>query len=88
MQVQNARTVGRSGANAVYIGRPTKWGNPFVMGRDGNRVEVILKYEKWICDQPNLLADLHELTGKNLICWCAPDPCHGDILLKLANSAG
>ncbi|MEU6721661.1 DUF4326 domain-containing protein [Nonomuraea sp. NPDC046802] len=69
----------------VYIGRPSKWGNPFVIGRDGNREQVIARYEQWLTEQPQLLAALHELTGKILGCWCAPRPCHGDVLARLAN---
>ena len=67
----------------VYIGRPSKWGNPFPVSM--GRKECIEAYEKWIMTQPQLLADLHELKGKVLGCWCAPLPCHGDVLVKLAN---
>jgi len=71
----------------VYIGRPSKWGNPFSIGKDGSREEVIKKYEEWITNGEGkyLLNDLHELKGKILGCWCSPKPCHGDILLKLIN---
>ena len=64
----------------VYIGRPSKWGNPFSIGKDGTREEVISKYEAYIMSQPNLITDLEELKGKVLGCWCAPLACHGDIL--------
>jgi hypothetical protein len=67
----------------VYIGRPSKWGNPFVIGRDGDRDEVIRKYKEWILSQPELLRDLKELEGKVLGCWCAPKKCHGDVLVEL-----
>lgn len=67
----------------VYIGRQSKWGNPFVLGQDGTREEVIAKYEVWIQTQPKLLKALPELKGKTLGCWCAPLPCHGDVLVKL-----
>ncbi len=67
----------------VYIGRPEKWGNPFTIGKDGTREEVIKKYEVWIRNNPELLKDLHELKGKVLACWCSPQACHGDILIKL-----
>jgi len=67
----------------VYIGRPGPWGNPFVIGKDGTREEVIQKYENWIRSQPHLLAKLKELKGKTLGCWCRPYKCHGDILVKL-----
>jgi hypothetical protein len=69
----------------VYIGRPSKWGNCFEIGKDGNREDVIRKYEEWIMTQPQLLADLHELKGKVLGCWCSPQNCHGDVLSRLAN---
>lgn len=70
----------------VYIGRPSKWGNPFVLGKDGNREEVIAKYKAWIEAQPALLeAAKKELKGKTLGCWCAPLSCHGDILVGIAN---
>ena len=78
--------VRRSQPHDVYIGRPSKWGNPFVIGRDGTRADVIRKYEEYILSKPDLLADLHELRGKVLGCYCAPLPCHGDVLLRLANS--
>ena len=67
----------------VYIGRPSKWGNPFVIGRDGNRDEVVRKYLDYILESKNLLGDLHELKGKNLGCYCAPELCHGDVLIVL-----
>ncbi len=67
----------------VNIGRPSKWGNPFHIGRDGTRDEVIAKYRKWILDQPHLLGALHELKGKRLGCWCKPSKCHGDVLVEL-----
>lgn len=85
-KVLNARNVGkRSNTTQLYIGRPSKWGNPFVIGRDGSRAEVIAKYRAWIVEQPALLNALDELRGRDLICWCAPLACHGDVLVELAN---
>lgn len=70
----------------VYIGRPSPYGNPFVIGRDGNRQEVIEKYRTWLLGQPNLIRRIKEdLAGKTLGCFCAPLPCHGDILAEIAN---
>lgn len=69
----------------IYIGRPSKWGNPFIIGRDGTRKEVIDKYRIWILDQPELIKALPELKGKILGCWCKPNSCHGDVLSDLAN---
>lgn len=66
----------------VYIGRPSKWGNPFVIGVDGTRDEVIEKYKAWVYLQS---LPFEELRGKTLGCWCAPLPCHGDVLMELAN---
>lgn len=67
----------------VYIGRPERWGNPFIIGIHGNRNDVIAKYEKWIRNNPELLAHIKELKGKTLGCWCKPEACHGDVLVKL-----
>jgi hypothetical protein len=73
-------------AHDVYIGRPSKWGNPFVIGRDGTRDDVIARYEAWLLEQPELVDALPELAGKTLGCWCAPRGCHGDVLASLANA--
>lgn len=69
----------------VYIGRPSKWGNPFEIGKDGDREEVIKKYREWILTQEDLLNQLYVLKGKILGCWCYPLKCHGDILIELIN---
>jgi len=72
--------------DAVYVGRPSKWGNPYKIGRDGTREEVIAKYADWLDGAiANSLLDPDELTGKDLSCWCAPLPCHADVLLEMAN---
>lgn len=69
----------------VYIGRPSKWGNPFTMSEYGFRKDVVNKYREWIVTQPHLMDSLHELKGKTLGCWCAPLACHGDVLAEMAN---
>jgi hypothetical protein len=72
---------------SVYIGRPSKWGNPFVIGKDGDRDEVISKYREWLLSQPDKVAMVkHELAGKDVVCFCAPKSCHGDVLIEIANS--
>jgi hypothetical protein len=78
--------------NSVYVGGWTwqirissKWHNPFRIGRDGTREVVIARYRVWLAQQPELLAALLELRGKDLVCWCAPERCHADVLLELAN---
>ena len=70
--------------DAEYVGRPTKWGNPFVIGKDGTRDMVIAAYRVWL-ESSGL--DVEELRGKDLVCWCAPERCHADVLLILANKA-
>ena len=77
----------------VYIGRPTKWGNPYTHKDDGTlaeyrvptRSEAVKKYKEYILfgEGKHLLKDLHELKGKTLGCWCKPKSCHGDILKEL-----
>jgi len=69
----------------VYIGRGSIWGNPFIIGKDGTRKEVIEKYENWIRQQAILIGSLYELEGKVLGCWCAPKACHGDVLVRLVS---
>jgi len=75
--------------DAVYVGRPSKWGNPYIIGRDGTRKEVIKKYRLYLnhlIDAGFILTfNVDELRGKDLVCWCSPLPCHADILLELAN---
>lgn len=71
----------------VYVGRPSQWGNPFVIGPDGSRADVIAKYRAHLLGSPALMAALPELRGKDLVCWCAPCACHGDVLIiELANA--
>jgi hypothetical protein len=67
----------------VYIGRGSKWGNPFSIGKDGTREEVIEKYLEWILEHPKLLRSLSDLEGKRIGCWCKPKDCHGDVLVAL-----
>jgi Domain of unknown function (DUF4326) len=84
MQEKNTRVVHcRKEPYDIYIGRPSLWGNPFEIGKDGSREEVITKYKEWISTQPDLLDKIHTLEGKTLGCWCSPKPCHGDVLIDL-----
>jgi len=70
----------------VYIGRGSKWGNPYIIRQDGTREEVIEKYRLWILTQQHLMYSLHALKGKILGCFCKPKACHGDILVELIES--
>lgn len=76
----------------VYIGRPSKWGNPFthLAGRATTaqivvptREEAVSNYKKWLLTNNELLKMLPELKGKVLGCWCKPAACHGDVLVEL-----
>ena len=81
-------------ANTVYVGRPTVWGNPFVVGSEligGKRLTAaksVALYRQYARDAFNH-QDLRAcLRGKNLACWCPlGQPCHADVLLEMANSA-
>lgn len=65
-------------SNAVYIGRGSPYGNPFVIGKDGSRDDVCDKFEAQVL--PYL--DLTPLIGKDLVCFCKPQRCHGDSIVK------
>lgn len=85
MTVLNRKTVGVP-EGAVYIGRGSVWGNPFVMGVHGNRDEVCVQYERYLWNQIKSgevsLEKLAGLANKDLVCFCAPLRCHGDTLQK------
>lgn len=66
---------------AVYIGRPGPWGNPYVLGRDGDRDAVCQRFTDYLRGNPKLLARLPELRGKLLVCHCHPLRCHGESLI-------
>lgn len=75
-------------SDAVYVGRPTIYGNPFVVGVDGQQGDCVELYRKWIFDSEQdwlRLAIRDNLKGRNLECWCKPLPCHADVLLEIAN---
>ena len=69
-----------------YIGRPSILGNPFIIGKDGTRKEVIDKFRiyfaKRIENDPAFKKYVNSLKGKVLGCWCRPYTCHGDIVLN------
>ena len=72
------------GPEAVYIGRPGPWGNPF---SGGTREQNIAAHRAWFLASPVLVAKAQsELRGRTLVCWCKPKACHGDVLLEVANA--
>jgi hypothetical protein len=89
VRIQRSRKhkqVSPNGLPIVYVGRPTKWGNPFKVGKDVTAAECVSKYKSSM--SVILKQDaIKDLKGKNLSCWCPLDkPCHADVLLELANS--
>ena len=77
--------------DAVRIDRQTRWGNPFRMNGESERASVILAYRGWLWTQVREgrigLEQLAGLAGKSLACWCAPKPCHGQVLAAAAQWA-
>lgn len=89
MRVLNRHVSGKDVPGAVYIGRPSKFGNPIHLGKDGNREEVLIKYRRWLDDQPELVAEMRrELAGKDLLCFCAPRMCHGHVIRDVVMAPG
>lgn len=76
---------------AVIVARPTKWGNPYQAGKDGDgaRSYLVHLYREYISrpEQAELVAAIRrDLRGKDLACWCPLDePCHADVLIEIAN---
>ncbi len=91
--VHNKKTLSVAGASGTYVGRPHPLGNPFRIGEDGTRDEVIRYYSEWLDNELNrnsmglvactfrALKVQHMNTGHlDLICWCAPEACHADVI--------
>ena len=94
VRIQRKRTKGyRLPRNTIYVGRPSKWGNPFKVGdplfysdRGMTAYDCRNKYREWLWFGYEAL-DVNELRGKNLACWCKLSErfCHADVLLEIAN---
>ena len=86
--VINRKNQPMTNTGSVYVGRPSPFGNPFRIGSDGTRAEVIAKYEAYARDRiahdSRFRADVKGLYGRTLSCWCAPLKCHADVLAKLS----
>lgn len=73
-------------AGAILIDRTTPFGNPYRITAGRTREEAITMFDAWIRLQPVLMEKIRrELRGKDLVCHCKPLPCHGDVLLRIAN---
>jgi hypothetical protein len=73
---------GDAPADAVYIGRGSPYGNPFILGKDGDRDTVCDLFEQHVLP----FLDLSPLIGKDLVCFCKPKRCHGDSILSRVTS--
>lgn len=89
VRIQRRRSKGwKKPENTVDVTRSSQWGNPYIIGKDGDRKKCIELYEKFVA-RPLANHARKELAGKNLMCWCALDqPCHADVLLRIANEPG
>lgn len=86
-RIQRKRTKGwKMPPNTVYVGRPTKWGNPFRMDANTSRWKAVDEYRRTFAERMSVDFIRRELRGKNLACFCHEDqPCHADVLLEIAN---
>ena len=88
-RIQRKRTKGwKMPENTVYVGRPSKWGNPYGIGGRAflTNEQCVVLYRKYLDSWVDFDEIKEELGGKNLACWCKPgSPCHADVLLEIAN---
>src|SRR5690606_35695763 len=86
--IHNLRTASAAAKAAVYVGRPGRWGNPFIMQHEGQRELVIAQYRAWLWEEiQSGQVGLHELAAlhqRDLSCWCVPKACHADVLERAA----
>lgn len=87
--ILNAHACGTKADGAIYVGRPSPWGNPFAVGKESEgkmpRGQAVLAFARHLAENPDLVARARaELAGRDLICWCAPQPCHAEILRHVA----
>jgi hypothetical protein len=78
--VLNLRDLPKRLSNPLYIGRGSYWGNPYTIGKDGDRETVLAKYKRRLWADKAMMARLPELKGKQLLCFCSPQRCHGHVL--------
>ena len=94
IQVLNKKKRPHDVAVSIYVGWPNPLGNPFTIGTDGMRKEVIAKYRRWLWTQindgesealtmlKNILEQYRNYGDIGLECWCSPEPCHADVILN------
>jgi hypothetical protein len=89
-RIQLRRAKGwRKPPGAVVVARPSRWGNPFRIGVDGDRSACVDAYRRaLLAGELRVTVDdaRGELAGRDLACWCPPGAaCHADVLLEVAN---
>jgi hypothetical protein len=90
VRIQLSRKKGwRMPPNTVKVTRPGRWGNPFRVAGAYTAAQAVADFKAQLLSDPRKVDDaIAHLRGKNLACWCALDqPCHADVLLKVANAA-
>lgn len=83
--ILNAHVTGKDVVGAVYVGRPSDFGNPIKLSDDEPRGATLERYAAWLATQAELVGRMRdELAGRDLICWCAPRACHAEIIRHVA----
>lgn len=85
-RIQRRRSAGwRMPPGTIYVGRPTRFGNPYPVDGAGGRAAAVAAYAAYLAARPDLIAQAREqLTGHDLACWCPlTEACHADVLLQL-----
>lgn len=86
MKIINMHDTKFNPSTMIRIDRPYKYGNPFKMTSECDRLTVIWKYALYILDQPELLEGIERFQDKTCSCWCSPLPCHGNVLEYLSEN--
>lgn len=72
---------------AVYVGRPSEFGNPFELEDETDRLKACIDHRLWVLKDPARVKRIkRKLEGKDLVCWCVPLPCHAETLAYIANA--
>lgn len=86
MKIINMHDTKFNPSTMIRIDRASKWGNPFVMTSEKDRLDVIWKYALYILDKPELLEGIETLQDQTLACLCIDSPCHGNVLEYLSEN--
>jgi hypothetical protein len=92
MQIVHCKGIRQDVGNVVYIGRPSLFSNPFRMQGEATRLDTIELYRvlfnRQLINRPWFRQKVLELRGHDLSCWCAPRPCHGDVIIEWLEKNG